>query len=444
MGDLTVLLDKPLGTIRLLHGVNNGPQNDDPFFDLTDFYRQAGFPHARLHDCHYPSPDVVDIPQIFPNFHADADDPANYHFGRTDDFLASIVALPAKIIYRLGTSIEHTTRKYHVHPPADYDKWVKICINVIRHYNQGWADGFEYGINYWEIWNEPDVRPEMWSGADEQYFALYAAAARGIKALDSSLKVGGPVVTFYRGPMVERFLAFVRDHRLPLDFFSWHMYDNTPQKLLHAARDVRGILNQYGFQNTEMHLNEWHYLNVEWKDLRPGDSRLYHTVRAKYERMVGPESAAFCASALMLLQDTAVDVANYYAADLSHWSMFDNFGVPSKTFYAFVAFNELLKTPLRVACTGWEEEGPVTACAGVAPDGASVGLLVSNFSSTEVAQVVSLAPLPWKGPASVEVRAVDAAHDFETTQATTVDAAKAKVQLALPPYSVAFVKICKP
>ena len=24
------------------------------------------------------------------------------------------------------------------------------------HHNEGWADGFNYGIEYWEIWNEPD------------------------------------------------------------------------------------------------------------------------------------------------------------------------------------------------------------------------------------------------------------------------------------------------
>ncbi len=25
------------------------------------------------------------------------------------------------------------------------------------HYNEGWAHGFELGIKYWGIWNEPDL-----------------------------------------------------------------------------------------------------------------------------------------------------------------------------------------------------------------------------------------------------------------------------------------------
>jgi len=90
-------------------------------------------------------------------------------------------------------------------------------------------------------------------------------------------------------------------------------------------------------------------------------------------------------------------VANYYAADLSHWSMFDNFGVPSKTFYAFLAFRGLLETPRRVACTGWNEDGPITACAGLSADAQNAGVLVSNFSGTEIAQTIALAGLPWSG-----------------------------------------------
>ena len=31
-------------------------------------------------------------------------------------------------------------------------------MNVIKHYNSGWANGYHYNIKYWEIWNEPDGR----------------------------------------------------------------------------------------------------------------------------------------------------------------------------------------------------------------------------------------------------------------------------------------------
>jgi hypothetical protein len=63
---------KPLGKIRALHGVQNGPVVWGINADLTRYHAEAGFPSTRLGECHYPSPDVVDVPVIFPIFDADA------------------------------------------------------------------------------------------------------------------------------------------------------------------------------------------------------------------------------------------------------------------------------------------------------------------------------------------------------------------------------------
>jgi hypothetical protein len=40
-------------------------------------------------------------------------------------------------------------------PPRDHDHWADICINIIRHYNEGWANGFHLNLDYWHIWEEP-------------------------------------------------------------------------------------------------------------------------------------------------------------------------------------------------------------------------------------------------------------------------------------------------
>jgi len=162
--ELAVDFSKPVGKIRPLNGVNNGPFVDgNHTADMNARHKEAAFPSVRLHDCHWPNPNVVDIPAIFPLFHADADDPANYVFGPTDQYLAPIAERGAEIVFRLGVSIEHKTR-YHTQPPADFEKWAKICVNVIKHYNDGWAGGKQYGIKYFEIWNEPDIGPQMWTG----------------------------------------------------------------------------------------------------------------------------------------------------------------------------------------------------------------------------------------------------------------------------------------
>lgn len=55
---------------------------------------------------------LVDIQQIFCNAGADADDPSSYYFRQTDDYIANCRRCGTDIIYRLGTSIEHSNERY--------------------------------------------------------------------------------------------------------------------------------------------------------------------------------------------------------------------------------------------------------------------------------------------------------------------------------------------
>jgi hypothetical protein len=445
---------KPLGTIRALHGVNNGPVNWGCVDDLTKYHADAGFPSTRLHDSHWPSPDVVDIPAIFPIFDADADDPKYYCFAKTDAYLAPIVKNGSQITYRLGTSAECRLRHYvnggvYTHPPKDYPKWAQICINIIRHYNEGWDNGFHHNIKYFEIWNEPEAKG-TWAGTEQQYFEMYDVAARAIKAHDPSLQVGGPVMG---GPIpsnAEPFLTYCRDRKVPLDFFAWHCYTDSPHDMARVAVLVRAVLNKYGFKNAESRLTEWHYIAPPGlPDLGPivnvGDPnpRRVADIRKYFDDMRGSKGAAFAASALMLLQDSHLDMANFYSADTSLWGMFDEWGIPGRVYYAFVAFNQLTKTPQRVAC---EHDGAaqsaITMCAGLSEDHKTASILISNFNSAQGKIAVTLRNLPLPRPVRAETFAVDAAHEFASIGTTTLNANDAALTLDLPGNAVYFVKLC--
>ena len=180
------------GVIRPLHGINKGPLVAGGILDLSAEHRELASPLNRLHDCHWPNPDVVDIHAVFPNAAADPGQPASYDFRATDEYVAAVRATGSQIVYRLGESIEHTTFKRFVHPPKDPARWAQVCLGIVRHYNEGWAGGMNLGIQYWEIWNEPENRPAMWTGTDEQFLDLYAASATVLKRHDRRLKIGGP------------------------------------------------------------------------------------------------------------------------------------------------------------------------------------------------------------------------------------------------------------
>ena len=84
---------------------------------------------------------------------------------------------------------------------------------------------------------------------------------------------------------------------------------------------------------------------------------------------------------LLRLQDSPVDVTNFYCADTSPWSMFGQFGVPTKVYYVFKGFRRLLATSNRVSCEGPPQGGSLTLCAGLADDKQTAAVLISNFKS---------------------------------------------------------------
>ena len=440
-----ILVDfsKELGAIKALHGVNNGPFNWGGRADVSVFHREAGIPSVRLHDVHWPSPDVVDIPCIFPLFHADADDPANYLFARTDAYIKTIVDLGERIVWRLGVSIEHSGY-YHTRPPPDFAKWTKICINIIRHYNEGWAGGFHHNIRYWEIWNEPSNGKTMWAGTRDQYLQLYETAAKAIKAHDPNLKVGGPAIGNHKDLWVPAMMAYCRDRKLPLDFFSWHCYSGSPLAVKEAADRVRAMLDEYGFKETESHLNEWHYLGDGWGRIRAGDPRKYAALREGFAETNGPEGAAFAAAVLMLLQDSRLDVANYYTGDTSRWGLFDEYGVPKKPYYAFRAFNELCKTASRVECAGTTLDAHLTGCAGLSKDQRAATVLVSSLRGAERELQLEFRNPPWKTDACAQVYRVDAANDLALVATQSLNGPRPNLTVQLPASGICLVKLSSP
>jgi len=411
------------GVLRPLHGINKGPLAPGGLIDVTEQQRELSIPFTRLHDCHWPNPDVVDIHAVFPDFRADPERAENYDFALTDEYLAAIRRTGAEIVYRLGESIEHTTTKRFVRPPKDPAKWAAICLGIIQHYNEGWAKGQRYGIRYWEIWNEPENRPAMWTGTDEEFLRLYATAARAIKARYPELKVGGPAFgysgqfvkgIFQPSAFVTNFLNLCRREKLPLDFFSWHCYTADTSELVMRSKAIRTLLDANGFTRTESHLNEWNYLpGNSWKPLSkssPPEARQRY-----YEEMGGAPGAAFIAAALIELQDAPLEMANLFHGELGGFGLFTEHGVPLKNYHALRAFRLLLDTPQRIEVKG-EVAGRIAVAAGLNSDGSSATIVVSNFSHPSGKYRVVLKNLPLKGLTSQKLRLSDATRSLEPVE----------------------------
>lgn len=217
------------GGFKPLNAVNGGPwcNRSSAWQKRSNFsdYKAAKIPYTRNHDSNicgsvYGGPYTVDITAIFPRFDADPYSADSYDFACTDESVLVPLEARTKTFYRLGQSIEHQVKKHGTVPPADFEKWAVICEHIIRHYTEGWADGFDAGIEYWEIWNEPSNSDgkTCWGGTKEQFFDLYTVTAKHLKACFPSLKIGGPSSMFHLD-WVGDFLDHLKENDAPLDFF---------------------------------------------------------------------------------------------------------------------------------------------------------------------------------------------------------------------------------
>lgn len=383
MATVKVDLKKPIGPMKPMHAVNNGPVYkfaSDQRITNIDSYRAAGIPYARTHDasiCYtYGGDHVVDVHAIFPDFSKDPYDPASYDFCLTDEYLKVIEFAGTKTFYRLGSKIEHWPKKYGTLPPPDFKKWAVICEHIIRHYTEGWADGFHMDIEYWEIWNEPDLDADdsdhkrCWGGTKAQFFELYDIAARHLKECFPHLKIGGPAIA---GDM--KWLEdFLKQLKAPLDFLSWHIYATEPAQIIERADIVRGLLDKYGFVKAESILNEWNYVRG-WTD----DEWIYSL---RMEKDI--KGAAFIASAMLSSQPSSIDMLMYYDARpgaMNGLYNTDLICICLKGYYPFRMFNELYKlgTNIYAECDG--ANGYVCA----ASDGKKAAVMLSHYSENDSA-----------------------------------------------------------
>ncbi len=424
-----------IGTIKALHGVNFGPLCYRGTIDLSYYHKELKIPYTRLHDVVWLNADAVDISTIFRDFRNAPENPENYDFRTTDDYIQEIINVGSKIVYRLGESIEHTPRKYHVHPPKDYEKWAKICLGIVKHYNQGWANGFHHNIKYWEIWNEPDVKPSMWTGTDQQYLELYKTTAQLIKKQFPDLKIGGPAVgnpIIIEGEIPKpsefaaKFLAYCKENNCPLDFFSWHCYTDDPSVIVRKAKAVRSILNEYGFQSTESHLNEWNYLpDNDWRPMLKDGQGI---AREKwYEKMGGPVGASFLVSVLSLLQDAQVDIANFYTGEIQGFGLFNYYGTPKKTYYGMKAFTLMLETPTRIQATLPIPQS--TILAGVNQNKDKLCILIAFNGTTKQQLNIQCKNIFWNEQSRCNILAVNSNKNLESLTNFLLQPSDNKIQI---------------
>jgi len=387
------------GPVKPVNGVGQPPMRGLDT-SLFHYLTEAGIPFSRLHDVggYLGGSLFVDIPNIFRCFDSDPEDPSSYDFGFTDVLISGLVEAGVEPFFRLGVTIENycTVKAYTIYPPSDSLKWARICEGIIRHYTEGWANGFRYNIRYWEIWNEPDNEKDpllnpMWRGTKEQFYDLYDTAAVYLKKRFPHLKIGGyGSCGFYAlfnesappaanvGERYDYFMEFfdgfidrIKASGAPLDFFSWHSYGSIENNIV-CANYARKRLDDAGFTSAEIFCNEWN-LDIGLK------GTLKH--------------ASSVAGMLLAFSDVPLDGAMFYDAQLStsdYGGLFNPLTKkPFAAYYSFAMFSELRKLGRMLPVT---LAGLPGVYAKAASDGSKSALMIANCSGKTLANVRILLP----------------------------------------------------
>ena len=369
---------------------------------------ELGFRHVRFHAlltddmgtlvCHHGKP-------LYSFFNAD----------RIWDFLLSIGMRPfveLSFMPEVLASGDETVFHYrgNVTPPKDYGAWAMLVRKLVGH----WVE--HYGVAevrqwFFEVWNEPNF-PAFWTGTQGDYFKLYGHSARAIKAVDASLRVGGPATA--ATAWIDELLAYCDREDLPVDFISTHLYptdplgfggSNTEEQLANSPRTLmrdRAKLVRELSRDRPVYFTEWNTSS------NPRDPYHDEPFAAAYAAKIALETDPFV-DGYSFWTFTDIFEENYFPSIPFHggFGLLNLQGVPKPVYRAFQLLHGLGNELFPVA--GTHE----TVDAWVVGKGRSITVLLTNHAqprhdiTTQLAEV-RLTEVP--APLTAYVERIDEDH----------------------------------
>ncbi len=385
--DVTFSLTEQTTPLNNLLGVNAGPvplgdATKNP--DVTLKYQNAGVKLVRNQGYFGP----LDMAIMYPDKTKSPSDPNSYNFLTggplatfgSDYVFNSIISGGFEPYFRLGDSMNNPS------PPSDNmesENWAQAAVNVLKHYRQGLWNGFNSNFSYVEIGNEPD-NEQFWPKPLQfmEYCLLYEKTAPAIKAAFPELKAGGP--GFAPGACfspngqekVKAFLDYVKDKKLPLDFFSFHIYSDKVSDYDSAASFYRNELDSRGFTDVPLHVTE------------------YHTSTSNYVYRAAAKGAALNTGFWISMQNNNISIATIYRGNDPEITFPEFYGIffadgnPKKIGLAFQLWSEVYALQNRVNHTVSGNSDGLYFLAARDSTG-NIGMLIANAGATTKTWTIS-------------------------------------------------------
>jgi xylan 1,4-beta-xylosidase len=334
-----------------------------------------------------------------------------------------------------------------VHPNS-YKEWGELITALVKHCN----DEQSFGIEYWEIGNEPDIGEDggcPYRFQPKDYLRYYTQTAQAIRKADPSAKIGGPALANYKNPIGDALLEHCNAGRAPLHFFSWHAYNNDPNYLRQSIQDVREKIARYPkLKGVETILDEWN-MSLDRPVLLPAfqPAFILETTSAFYEE-------GLSRSAYYHIRDYFVDPVNFWFMSrkgrefMAHWwnvmpqydGLYDHQGQVRPAYYAFKLLSLIRGDKLAI-------KGTTADIKGFAAQRSKWSqVVVWNFpqkGSGEEASVTIRFPFAEKGSFRVmKLNSERAINHLEILQRGNVaDLEKNPMRFQMAPYDIRWIEI---
>ena len=264
-GSMNMMFKECVGAGRANEGLRADWQQQ-----LAYVHQECGFKYIRMHGL------LTDDMGVY---REDRNGNPEYNFQYIDVLYDFILSIGMKPFVELGFMPEALASgketifwwKGNVTPPKDYKKWEDLICNLTLHFTERYGAD-EVKTWYFEVWNEPNLKPWFWTGTQEDYFKLYQHSVKAIKSVNKEYRVGGPATA---GAAWEvELIDFCKKNNLPLDFITTHAYgvkqgfldeygqsgtilDSNPMSLSSDVLNSRKEIEGSSMPGLELHYTEW-------------------------------------------------------------------------------------------------------------------------------------------------------------------------------------------
>lgn len=221
----------------------------------------------------------------------DASGNLSFSWGQLDNTVCDIYASGAKPFFVLGympsiISSDGTPTGQ----PINWNDWRLVVQKTIERYsgkNTALCSnlfGDQFTSLYYEVWNEPDLESfGNWSIEDgKDYRLLYRYASQGAQQAQNvnEFLLGGPATTAAYRNWFQKFLDYVLENNLRIDFISWHHYTNDPTEFISDVEMINSWLPKEAYEryhNLPKIISEWGY-DTEYNQAEETNVGAAHTV----------------------------------------------------------------------------------------------------------------------------------------------------------------------